>query len=786
MYSVMGQNGDMGVTKYKVRAPYALLAAALGLAAVALLWALKSNQQVGYWLAGAGVVLPLMAPIFNRLVRQVAETAEVEDKLYTEAAKLRAALVGQWKSEINSRLKDPYPLPVPFAVTRQSSAMAGWKAIRTDEKASAVPIKGTFREITKMFTRPGMPRRLVVLGEAGTGKSMIAQWLMLDLLEHPGGTGGRGKEHRVPFFLPLASWDPAQPLEEWAAAKVIDTYPPLGQSITTEHGDRTLARELVAQGRVLMILDGLDEMTPQCQEEALERLSSAAVNQDQCMVVTCRADDYYRLVAERGPLAKSPVIELGRLPMSAVRDYLHEDRAPAGHWDDLLQHLRRDPKGVLAEALSTPLDIWLTRTIYGTANIRRSRRAGARHDINATGQPVSKPGTRLADLFTVGTKEEIRHILLGGLVEAAYRPAISTRYPEREAPEGSRIHNYMVALAKNMFTQERDHQQDIDWWRLHEMCPRVVIGLEIGLIVGPLLGVASGLAIAVKAGQAAGIAWGIAFGAVTGVLAGITCARPQPQPRAVRFEIDFRTVSRRLPRCALFGLAVGATFGLSTAMHGGLIAALITALFVGPTAAWAAIDAFDLAPGITAGITAALAIGLAAGLAAGRPGGLIAGPVAGVVFMIGSWVWIGAYESADSEMAVDPQSLLSDDRRGCLVVGITAGVAFGVIFGLALGLKVGALAVVSLSIAVSLVVSLWGTFMVARLWLAARCGLPLNIMSFLLEAHARGVLRQNGPHYQFRHRLLQERLAGKPMPVQVSANSEAGGNPRPAPPAAVT
>jgi hypothetical protein len=35
-------------------------------------------------------------------------------------------------------------------------------------------------------------------------------------------------------------------------------------------------------------------------------------------------------------------------------------------------------------------------------------------------------------------------------------------------------------------------------------------------------------------------------------------------------------------------------------------------------------------------------------------------------------------------------------------------------------------------------------------------------MKFLREAHERGVIRQNGMYYQFRHSLLQERLATRP------------------------
>ena len=775
----MGNNGGVGEKNYKIRGPFVLLAAVLCLAAGALFWALKSNQQVGYWLAAAGVVIPVMAPVFSRLVREAAEAAEVQDRLGTEVGKLRAALFRHWRPEIMRRI--PYQLPVPFTVTTKPTSMVRWKSIRTDGQESAIKIDGTFGQIAGIFTEPGMPRRLVVLGEPGTGKTMIAQWLMLDLLD-PESKTGHGIKDIVPFFVPLGSWDPEEPLDDWVAARMIDTFPRLGRTIPIEDGpDLTVAKALVTDRRVLMILDGLDEMAPGFQEEALERLSEAAGQEDQPMVITCRTEHYHSLVEKSGALVKTPVIELGQLPMSAVRDYLHEHRAPAGHWDDLFDHLKQRPEGALAQALSRPLDIWLTRTIYGpTASRRTKRAAGATRKSADPGRPGSDTAGRITDLFEMESVEKIQHALLGGLVEAAYRPPLG-KHPGREAREGSRIHRQFVALAGNMFSQEEKNQQYIDWWRLYALCPPVVIGLAIGLIVGPLLGAAAGLAVAVKAGHVAGLRWGIAFAVATGVLAGVTCARPQLEPRAIHFGIDGTMLSKqRLLRCALFGLAVGVSFGFAAARHGGLIPAVICAALVGPTAAWAAIDAFDFAPGLTAGITGALAIGLAAGLASGHPRALIAGPIAGLVFFIGSWVWVGAYEPAVSETAVNPQSLLKDDRRGCLVVGITAGGAFGVVFGLALGLRVGALAVVSLAIVVTLVVSLWGTFVVARLWLAVRRGLPLRMMSFLQEAHERGVLRQEGPHYRFRHGTLQARLAGGPTPVtgaSPAANAAAAGSP---------
>ena len=54
----------------------------------------------------------------------------------------------------------------------------------------------------------------------------------------------------------------------------------------------------------------------------------------------------------------------------------------------------------------------------------------------------------------------------------------------------------------------------------------------------------------------------------------------------------------------------------------------------------------------------------------------------------------------------------------------------------------------------------WGDFVACRLMPAVRGRLPLRLMSFLDDAHRRGVLRQAGAVYQFRHARLQDRLAG--------------------------
>jgi hypothetical protein len=50
----------------------------------------------------------------------------------------------------------------------------------------------------------------------------------------------------------------------------------------------------------------------------------------------------------------------------------------------------------------------------------------------------------------------------------------------------------------------------------------------------------------------------------------------------------------------------------------------------------------------------------------------------------------------------------------------------------------------------------------ARIWLALHHQLPWPLMGSLADAHRRGILRQTGAFYQFRHIELQRRLVSRP------------------------
>ena len=90
--------------------------------------------------------------------------------------------------------------------------------------------------------------------------------------------------------------------------------------------------------------------------------------------------------------------------------------------------------------------------------------------------------------------------------------------------------------------------------------------------------------------------------------------------------------------------------------------------------------------------------------------------------------------------------------------------ADGIRFGLVLGLLLG--------FGLSIEETAWLRYVLSKGWLPLHGRLPWSLTGFLGDARQRGVLRQAGAFYQFRHIELQHRLANRDTDKQ-QANSAA-------------
>jgi predicted NACHT family NTPase len=232
------------------------------------------------------------------------------------AERLATAVRAQWRAEAGLRgLHRPEPLRLAWrATTRPVTApvhtiTAGTVAGRVVR----LRLHGHLDEVADRFL--ALPhRRLVVLGPAGAGKTVLALLLTLKLLER------RQPKEPVPLLLGLSRWDPAvEHLRAWLARRLGEDYrPALGSDAP---------QRLLAAGRVLPLLDGLDELPEPVRSVAIAELDRA--HGDQPLVVTCRPEEFEQAVAAGGTLAAAAVVELEPVTAAQASAFLRATAVPA-------------------------------------------------------------------------------------------------------------------------------------------------------------------------------------------------------------------------------------------------------------------------------------------------------------------------------------------------------------------------------------------------------------------------------------------------------------------------
>jgi RecA/RadA recombinase len=574
--------------------------------------------------------------------------AEIADGL---ANRIRS----QWEDEVEARrLNVPYPLPVAWAAadaslwgdlsTLERLAINGAGYSEPDrEKWAKRPKalsggKGKLADVLVMVPTG----RLVVLGEPGSGKTMLMVRLVLDLL-HPGRRGSGGP---VPVLASLASWDPrSRDLHSWLGDTLITDYPDLAAAPPPGSAGNNRFEALVEAGLILPVLDGLDEVPDSARPRAITRINEE-LRADEQVVVTCRTGQYRAAVSPQdgpGAVLRAAAVELSTLNFGEVANYLRTDAGPAakGRWDFLDALSARSPA---RQALATPLMAGLARVIYNTRPDERVR--GLRHP---------------AELCDFADRAAVEAHMFTAFIPAAYRSPAGGRWTAMQAEM------WLEFLARHL--EKTIHSPDLAWWQLRQAAPRTAFKF-----LGELKP-ARGMRITAR---------GLMGGLVNGLVVGL-----------------------------VGGLAVGLTGAPGTGFALGIAAALITVFFY--------------------------------------------------EYLLGGLVDV----PRDLERVTSPGAVLARDRQMALLFTLVFGLGGGLVVGLAFalatapgaGLFLGLLVAVLGAPQLIMYRTAWPSYVLTRGWLALRHRLPWRLMSFLADAHKRGVLRQAGAVYQFRHIELQHQLA---------------------------
>jgi DNA-binding SARP family transcriptional activator len=668
-------------------------------------------------------------------------TDRAQQPLDTAVRELATAVTRQWTAEAVMRsLGRPEPIQLHWSSTHRTAALAASAMVRRESGTGhpePLNLHGGLSDLVAKFRQ--LPKQqLVVLGEPGSGKTALAVLMTLGLLSAP------EPRDPVPVLLPLSSWDPRnEHLYTWLASKLTQEYPGLGNAAV--YGPHA-AKRLVADGRVLPVLDGLDEMPPELQAAAIDAIDQATAG-GRPLVVTCRSAEYEEAVLRGGAiLAAAAVVEMEPVDLEDATRFLTA-RQPLGdsRWQPVVEHLRRHPEGPLAHVMSTPLMLDLARTAYSG--------------------PASDPA-ELSDAVRFPDRASIEEHLLGTFLPTAYPRQLPPPTPAA-AIRPVALHHYDPEQAKRWLTflarhLQRARSRDLAWWQLADAIPSP--------IRGPLFGLPPALIFAITGELAGGPVIGIVYGVAFALAGWATNSLARPSG-PLRVEVRFRgTGPRFLGRFAI-GLVIGVGLGLGWSLSPGLVLVivLVFGLALG-VQVWLATPA-DVdrvsSPSIVLRqervaatsftLSFALSLGTFYAVADAFTKQIEFVPILG-----------GSFDIADALAAGVAGALLGRfafGRPGSVAYGLATAVMGGVVYPRASTIPAGFLTGIMFGIAVGLTIFLsraWGSFILTRIWFAARGQTPLRLMRFLADAHRRAVLRQVGAVYQFRHASLQDNLA-KPV-----------------------
>jgi hypothetical protein len=393
------------------------------------------------------------------------------------------------------------------------------------------------------------------------------------------------------------------------------------------------------------------------------------------------------------------VVALEPLARGDITEFLTAATPARARWSMVLAQLGEPGESALGAALSSPLMVSLARSVY----------AGT--------------GTDPADLLDsrrFPDRASIERHLLGAFPPAAYNtaPSLSIRSPTYEQAAAYRWLAFLAATGP-----------EIAWWQLYRRLPRygleTLAALTCGLIAGPVVGLVASAVFGAKFLPMAGIGVSLGVGSAAAL---VTRLERRPSPSRVRLRIS------------------GHAGEVRRAMAAGLGAGVIGGTLFG-TVFW-----------LVAGFAAALGVGLVAGLVAGLAGGAGVGLLAAL------------REPIEQTQVASPRLLLRADRAGALAQSCLGGLASAIAVGLVAAplarpeARMGVVSVASLGVGlgvflVAICNSAWGRWQLSRGWLTLIGKVPWSLIEFLEDGHSRGILRQTGGVYEFRHALLQECLA---------------------------
>ena len=353
---------------------------------------------------------------------------------------------------------------------------------------------------------------LLVLGEPGSGKTTLLLELTRTLLER----ARRDEQQPIPVIFTLSSWATQQlPLAQWMIDELITKYQvPLA-----------LAQTWIADDKLLLLLDGLDEVDVYCRESCVQAINAYRHEHGFVPIVVCsRKNEYFSLPTR---LILDNAIVIQSLTRQEVDDCLMNLGEQA-----LAVRAAMDHDPTLYELATTPLILQVLLQTYQEAS---------------------------PDTFKVSTTLQMKltHVFEAYVQRMFSRRSHSTHYTQPQTA------HWLTELARQMKRQNQsifyiEHMQ-ADWLpkgslsrtyeRLGIQFPAILLGVLVNLIINNVFGTSD-------------IADTLLFAVIGGIIGYLLGSKPPQTVKHTYKNVWQRICTRGLFCGLLIALSVGLAFRL--------------------------------------------------------------------------------------------------------------------------------------------------------------------------------------------------------------------------------
>jgi hypothetical protein len=545
----------------------------------------------------------------------------------------------------------------------------------------------------EIFREIGLGRSLLILGAPGSGKTTLLLELARLLIQG----ARRDATEPIPVVFNLASWKETQSLADWLAEQLNLVY----------YVPRKIAPAWVEGNKMLLLLDGLDEVKEDRREACVEAINRFRKDNGFTSLVVCSRSGEYGMLKTR--LSLDGAISLQPLTSTQVEAYFDRFGESLA---SVKQLLTQDQ--TLQELAETPLILSILALAY----------KGRKPEELAMSGDIESQRKHLFDTY------------INRMFERSARAANASF--DASFTKAETLH-YLSWLARkmvqnNLSTYQIEAMQP-DW--LPDEAQRRLYRLLIGVVFGLVGGLLGGLVFGLIDGLVAWLVFGFVSGLVIGLIAGQSVGAKDRIVMVDRLKWSWWEAQNWL----VVGLACGVVFGL------------VGGFDVGP------IDNIELINKLTWSWWEAvkwLGVGLVLGLLVGLLGGLTSEQIEETTYP-GQRLKQTLFSGLFSTLLVG------------FVVGLGGGLLFGLLGGFVFGLNGGLLFGLLGGFTVGLTGAADGKLSGGYLPLIQHCFLrwvltlnhvlPRRLIPFLEHCARLIFLRRVGGSYIFVHRLLMEHFA---------------------------